>query len=103
MHKELYQFNFEVYNSLSELNDEDSKLLKSAQEAAFISYAPYSGFHVGAAARLINGEIITGGNQEKCFFSCRALCRRSSNGNGVGKISGCWYRYACCKLLFNKN
>lgn len=73
MKKELYQFNYDVYSSSSELNDEDLALLKTAQEAASIAYAPYSQFNVGAAARLANGEIIKGGNQENVSFPA-GLC-----------------------------
>lgn len=73
MQKELYQFNFEVYNSSSELKEDDRQLLESAQNATSISYAPYSLFRVGAAARLINGKIITGGNQENASFPA-GLC-----------------------------
>lgn len=73
MTEETYQFNFETYNSSSELNEEDRELLNSAQQATSASYAPYSSFKVGAAARLINGKIITGGNQENASFPA-GLC-----------------------------
>jgi cytidine deaminase len=68
MKEELYQFAYKVYESFSELNDEDKMLLKSAQDAVSIAYAPYSDFNVGAAAKLSNGEIIRGGNQENASF-----------------------------------
>ena len=35
-------------------------MLVTAREAAQNAYAPYSGFRVGAALRLTNGEIVTG-------------------------------------------
>ena len=73
MKEELYQFTYKIYESFSELNDEDKMLLKTAQEASSTSYAPYSDFHVGAAARLANGEIIQGGNQENASFPA-GLC-----------------------------
>lgn len=73
MNKELYQFNYDVYDSSSELTDGDRSLLKMAQDSASLSYAPYSEFHVGAAARLGNGEFITGGNQENVSFPA-GLC-----------------------------
>ena len=44
------------------------------REATFRSYAPYSHFSVGAAARLANGEIITGTNQ-RMRLPLGALCR----------------------------
>ena len=73
MKEELYQFAYKTYSSFAELNDEDKMLLKSAQDAASIAYAPYSDFHVGAAAKLANGEIIKGGNQENASFPA-GLC-----------------------------
>lgn len=73
MKEEIYQFAYKIYESFSELNDEDKLLLKTAQEAASIAYAPYSDFHVGAAAKLANGEIIRGGNQENASFPA-GLC-----------------------------
>jgi cytidine deaminase len=71
--KQVFQFPYESYSSSSELNEDDRKLLDAAQKATSLSYAPYSLFNVGAAARLINGEIITGGNQENASFPA-GLC-----------------------------
>jgi cytidine deaminase len=73
MKEELYQFAYKVYESFTELNDEDKMLLKTAQDAASIAYAPYSDFNVGAAAKLSNGEIVRGGNQENASFPA-GLC-----------------------------
>jgi cytidine deaminase len=73
MKEGLYQFTYKIYDSFAELNDDDKILLRSAQEAASIAYAPYSDFHVGAAAKLANGEIIKGGNQENASFPA-GLC-----------------------------
>lgn len=73
MKEELYQFAYKIYDSFAELNDDDKMLLTSAQDAASIAYAPYSDFHVGAAAKLANGEIIKGGNQENASFPA-GLC-----------------------------
>jgi cytidine deaminase len=73
MKEELYQFSYIVYESLSELDEDDKILLKAAQDAASLAYAPYSDFNVGAAAKLANGEIIKGGNQENASFPA-GLC-----------------------------
>lgn len=73
MKEELYQFTYKVYESFSDLNDDDQMLLKTAQDAASIAYAPYSDFNVGAAAKLANGQIIRGGNQENASFPA-GLC-----------------------------
>lgn len=68
MQEEVYQFRYKVFDSSDELDTDDQALLKAAQDAASIAYAPYSGFNVGAAARLSNGHIIKGGNQENASF-----------------------------------
>jgi cytidine deaminase len=73
MDKESFQFEFEVYDSSAALNDDDKKLFDAAQRATGNAYAPYSKFKVGAAARLNNNEIITGGNQENASFPA-GLC-----------------------------
>lgn len=44
------------------------KLIDEAKSATKNAYAPYSGFHVGAAVILANGKIITGNNQENAAY-----------------------------------
>jgi len=61
-------FSFEEYASIDELSYTDSNLLRKAREATVDAYAPYSHFHVGAAALLQNGLIITGTNQENASY-----------------------------------
>ena len=68
MKKEAYQFNFEVYDSANDLNEQDAQLLNEARKATQLAYAPYSNFQVGAVARLGNGEFIKGTNQENASF-----------------------------------
>lgn len=70
-------FNYTVYNSLSELNTGDSSLLKAAMEVTRFAYAPYSHFNVGAAARLSNGEIVKGTNQENASYPVGICAERS--------------------------
>ncbi|MEO8584094.1 MAG: cytidine deaminase [Flavitalea sp.] len=65
--------NYSEYNSAEELNDPDRQLLDAAKAATALAYAPYSKFNVGAAGRLYNGEIITGGNLENVSFPA-GLC-----------------------------
>jgi cytidine deaminase len=43
-------------------------LVNSAIKAARDAYAPYSEYHVGAAVRLANGEIVIGSNQENAAY-----------------------------------
>ncbi len=63
-----YHFKFEQYNSANELNEADAWLLNNAKQTTQLAYAPYSNFFVGAAARLVNGKIVTGTNQENASF-----------------------------------
>lgn len=54
--------------SLNELTSEDSFLVAKAREATNNAWAPYSGFHVGAAVLLENGEVVIGNNQENAAY-----------------------------------
>lgn len=58
----------EDFNSLNELDKSDRDLLEHATKASESSYSPYSGFRVGAAVRLANGNLITGNNQENAAY-----------------------------------
>ena len=71
--KEKFDFTYEVYDSIEALPDEEARLLKKAKQVTGNAYAPYSHFRVGAAAKLKNGEIITGSNQENASFPA-GLC-----------------------------
>jgi cytidine deaminase len=68
MKEENYSFSFKVYDSIDELEEEDAWLLREAQEATALAYAPYSNFHVGAVAKLKNGRIVAGTNQENASY-----------------------------------
>jgi cytidine deaminase len=68
-----HSFDYQVYDSATELQTADRELLTSAKEAIAGSYAPYSHYHVGAAVRLANGTIVKGSNQENMSFPA-GLC-----------------------------
>lgn len=68
MNHEQYSFKFEVYDSIEQLSAADAWLLNEAREVTKLAYAPYSHFKVGAIARLLNGAIVTGSNQENASF-----------------------------------
>jgi cytidine deaminase len=59
---------YELYDSAMELSEEDRSLLESAIRSTHTAYAPYSDFHVGAAALLENGVVVTGSNQENAAY-----------------------------------
>jgi len=68
MKKDTYSFNYTVYNSAEDLPEEEAWLLNEAREVTQHAYAPYSHFQVGAVAKLANGEIVAGSNQENASF-----------------------------------
>ena len=53
---------------LNEVPDEAQPLVNAALKATEQSYAPYSKFHVGAAALLADGTVVTGSNQENAAY-----------------------------------
>jgi cytidine deaminase len=63
-----FEFNYTVFDSIDELPDEQKWLLSEAREITAQAYAPYSNFQVGAVAKLANGEIVAGSNQENASF-----------------------------------
>ncbi|MBS4066168.1 MAG: cytidine deaminase [Chitinophagaceae bacterium] len=73
MTKQGYHFDYEIYESIDELTEDDKWLLDEAREVTQHAYAPYSRFQVGAVALLSNGEIIAGSNQENASFPA-GLC-----------------------------
>lgn len=68
MNEQKFEFHYKVYNDIAELTKQDQWLLQKAREITANAYAPYSHFQVGAAARLTNGETVTGTNQENASF-----------------------------------
>jgi len=63
---------------MAELSEEDRELVEAAKQATNGSYAPYSNFHVGAAARLRNGIVVTGANQENAAFPSGLCAERTA-------------------------
>src|SRR6476659_11135712 len=68
MKQKKFEFSFEVYAGIDELNADDQQLLIEARNITDKAYAPYSNFHVGAAAKLSNNKIVTGTNQENASY-----------------------------------
>ncbi|MGA2673031.1 MAG: cytidine deaminase [Terracidiphilus sp.] len=61
-------------------------LLDFARVAALNAYAPYSGFKVGAALKLTNGEIVTGTNVENVSYGLTICAERSALVRAVSKF-----------------
>ncbi len=74
------------------MNDQSSTqpalddLLEQARQAALHSYSPYSGFRVGAALRLANGEVVTGTNVENSSYGLTICAERSALVRAVSKF-----------------
>ena len=63
---------------MAELSEEDKELVEAAKQATNSSYAPYSKFRVGAAARLQNSVVVVGANQENAAFPSGLCAERTA-------------------------
>lgn len=73
------QINIEMdFAQLEELDELDRELVERAKAATQNSYANYSHFHVGAAVRLADGQIVIGANQENAAFPSSLCAERSA-------------------------
>ncbi|WP_288316141.1 cytidine deaminase [uncultured Mediterranea sp.] len=61
-----------------ELDAADRELIDAAREATHRSYAPYSHFSVGAAARLANNTVVCGSNQENAAYPSGLCAERTT-------------------------
>jgi cytidine deaminase len=82
MHQK-FEFEYDLLESKDHLSVEDQTLLEAAKNATKTAYAPYSNFHVGAAARLSSGQIVIGSNQESTSFPV-GICAERTLLNSVG-------------------
>ena len=72
------QISYQEYKSIEEMNPEDRELAAEAIKAMQGAYAPYSHFHVGAAVRMSNGQIVRGANQENAAFPSGLCAERTA-------------------------
>ena len=72
------KISFIEYKSIEELPAEDRELAAEAINAMSGAYAPYSHFHVGAAVRMSNGQIVCGANQENAAFPSGLCAERTA-------------------------
>jgi len=77
-----------VYDNIEALNNQDAWLLNEAREVTQNAYAPYSNFYVGAVAKLINGEIVAGTNQENASYPVGICAERVLLGNAATLYPG---------------
>ena len=78
-----YKFFYEVFDSSSELSQEDALLLNEARNATKHSYAPYSRFLVGAALLTESGEIVCGCNVENASYGLTICAERVAFGTAI--------------------
>lgn len=71
-----------------ELPSQYLDLVDAAKSATQRAHAPYSKFHVGAAIRLENGEIVCGANQENAAFSSGTCAERSAGFYAASRFPG---------------
>ena len=88
MKKEQFICPYTVYEALDELEPQDAELMRLAHEATQNSYAPYSKFHVGAAVRMANGEIVTGNNIENAAYPSGLCAERVAMFGAMAKYPG---------------
>ena len=88
MKTEEYKFSVSVYDSSDELNQKDAFILSEARSVTQFAYAPYSNFQVGAVARLINGETVTGTNQENASYPAGICAERVLISSAASQFPG---------------
>ncbi|MEQ1677665.1 MAG: cytidine deaminase [Chitinophagaceae bacterium] len=88
MKENKFEFSYELYNDVSELDEKDAWLLNEARQVTEQAYAPYSNFYVGAAAMLANGEVVAGTNQENASYPVGICAERVLLGNAATLFPG---------------
>ncbi|MEW6982995.1 cytidine deaminase [Colwelliaceae bacterium 6471] len=58
-------------------------LIEAAKQAADRAYAPYSKFHVGAAAMTDNGNVVKGCNVENASYGLTVCAERNCISHGI--------------------
>jgi homotetrameric cytidine deaminase len=61
-------------------------LLQQARQAALNSYSPYSGFRVGAALLLDNGQVVSGTNVENVSYGLTICAERAALATAVSSF-----------------
>lgn len=70
---------------VSQLPSHIQQLIQEASNATHYAYAPYSQFHVGAAALLADGSIKTGSNHENASYPA-GICAERGLLSGINPL-----------------
>ena len=68
MNKLSFNINYESYDHLGDLSEDDQALCILAEKALQNSYSPYSNFKVATAVKISNGKVVSGSNQENIAY-----------------------------------
>ena len=88
MKENKFEFQYEVYDDIGELDKDDAELLTKARAVTKHAYAPYSNFFVGAVAKLNNGQNVSGTNQENASYPVGICAERVLLGNAATLFPG---------------
>jgi len=88
MKKESYQFHYDLYEDASELSEGDRMLVEEARKVTAKAYAPYSHFLVGAVARMKDGRLVAGTNQENAAYPVGICAERVLLSNAAMQFTG---------------
>lgn len=69
---------YEELDSASDLTSAEQTTWQAARAATAHAYAPYSGFHVGAALLLADGTVFRGTNQENAAYPSGLCAERTA-------------------------
>ena len=72
-----FTFRFDRYASLTEMPEDEQRLVEQAELACATAHGPYSNFHVGAAALLESGRVVIGSNQESEVYPAGICAERN--------------------------
>lgn len=68
MKKKIKESQAQIFSSLEDLESDEKRAMESAIDMLEKSYAPYSGFNVGAAVVTTSGHLYPGCNQENAAY-----------------------------------